>query len=53
MEKQYKVELENRDRTIVSLRNKIIEKDQEINVDFFLMKLKSIVYICFKFIEIA
>ena len=34
MEKQYTIELENRDQNIASLRKKINDKDQEINVNY-------------------
>lgn len=34
MEKQYAIDLENRDQTITSLRKKIAEKDQEITVNY-------------------
>jgi hypothetical protein len=34
MEKRYTDDLENRDQMIASLRKKIAEKDQEINVNY-------------------
>ncbi len=34
MEKRYADDLENRDQMIASLRKKIAEKDQEINVNY-------------------
>jgi hypothetical protein len=34
MEKQHAAELENSNQIIASLRKKIVEKDQEINVDY-------------------
>jgi hypothetical protein len=34
MEKQYATEVENRDQNIASLRKKLIEKDEEMNVNY-------------------
>jgi hypothetical protein len=34
MQKQYEIDLENRDQIIASLRRKVAEKDEEINVKF-------------------
>lgn len=47
MERQFKVELEERDQTIVSLRKALTEREQEIHVGknnsfFFLLKNEEI-----------
>ncbi len=38
MQKQYEIDLENRDQIIASLRRKVTEKDEEIDVKPILLK---------------
>jgi hypothetical protein len=52
MQKQYEIDLENRDQIIASLRRKIAEKDEEINVNSILKSFISIDEI-FLFVEIT